>query len=42
MTQDQQRIPQQPDDNDGWGMIVLIAFLLGVPLAGIVYSMLTK
>jgi len=32
----------EPDSNDKSGMVVLLIFLLGLPLLGIIYSIFTQ
>jgi hypothetical protein len=40
---DTQRMPSPEFDSSGkWGLIVLLIFLLGVPVAGVIFSFITK
>jgi hypothetical protein len=40
---DERKMPSHTsDDNDRWGVVVLLAFLIGIPVAGLIYTWLFK
>jgi hypothetical protein len=39
-TENDNRGPQPEQENDKWGLIVILIFLIGLPILGILYSIL--